>query len=88
MDIIYVPITCAVCKRHSAMSLSKSEIKENLATGEPIELHCGYDAEKWDASSKERLLMMKLCLENDAVKRVMAKYPPIQPTGMATAGSG
>jgi hypothetical protein len=88
MDIIYVPITCAVCKRHSAMSLSKSEIKEKLATGEPIELHCGYDEEKWDASSKERLLMMKLCLESDAVKRVMSKYPQIQPTGMAAARSG
>lgn len=75
MDRIFVPITCAVCQRHSALSFSKSEIKQKLESGESIELHCAYDEVKWDATSKERLQIMKLSMENDVVNRVMLRQP-------------
>ena len=70
MEAIFVPITCSVCKRHSALSVSKHEIKRKLETGEPIELRCAYDDVKWDATSRERLQIMKLSMENDTVDRV------------------
>jgi hypothetical protein len=71
MDAIFVPITCSVCKRHSALSVSKYEIKRKLETGEPIELRCAYDEVTWDATAKERLQIMKLSMENDTVDRMM-----------------
>ena len=71
MDAIFVPITCSVCKRHSALSVSKYEIKRKLETGEPIELRCAYDEVKWDATSQERLQIMKLSMEDDTVDRMM-----------------
>jgi hypothetical protein len=70
MEAIFVPITCSVCKRHSALSVSTYEIKRKLETGEPIELRCAYDEVKWEATSNERLQIMKLSLENDAVERI------------------
>lgn len=71
MEAIFVPITCSVCRRHSALSVSKYEIKRKLETGEPIELRCAYDEVKWEATSKERLQIMKLSMENDTVDRIM-----------------
>jgi hypothetical protein len=71
MEAIFVPITCSVCKRHSALSVSQREIKRKLATGEPIELRCAYDDTTWDATSRERLQIMKLSIENDVVDRLM-----------------
>jgi hypothetical protein len=82
MDTIFVPITCLVCRRHSALSLSKSEIKQKLDSGEAIELHCAYDDVKWDATSRERVQMMKLSVENDVVNRALLKHPRIQPQGL------
>lgn len=73
MEAIFVPITCSVCRRHSALSVSKHDIKRKLETGEPIELHCAYDEVKWDATSKERLQIMKLSMENDTVDRMMVR---------------
>ena len=71
MEAIFIPITCSVCKRHSALSVPRLDIKRKLETGEPIELRCAYDDVTWDASSKERLRIMKLSIENDAVDRLM-----------------
>jgi hypothetical protein len=71
MESIFVPITCSVCKRHSALSVSRLEIKRKLETGEPIELRCAYDDVTWDATSRERLQIMKLSIENDVVVRFM-----------------
>ncbi len=71
METLFVPITCSVCKRHSALSVSRREIKRKLQTGEPIELRCAYDDMTWDATSKERLQIMKLSIENDVVDRFM-----------------
>ncbi len=70
MEAIFVPITCSVCGRHSALSVSKHEIKRKLETGEPIDLRCAYDEVTWEATSKERLQIMKLSMENDAVDRI------------------
>src|SRR6202049_1535088 len=84
MDAIFVPITCSVCKRHSAVSVSKLEIKRKLETGEAIELRCAYDEVKWDATSKERLQIMKLSMENDTVDRVMSWPRRIDRQGAAT----
>ena len=69
MEAIFVPITCHVCKRHSALSLPRLDIKRRLETGEPIELRCAYDGVTWDATSKERIQIMKLSIENDVVAR-------------------
>ena len=71
MEAIFVPITCSVCKRHSAISVARREIKRKLESGEPIELRCAYDDVTWDATSRERLQIMKLSIENDAVDRLM-----------------
>jgi hypothetical protein len=71
MEAIFVPITCSVCKRHSALSVSRREIKRKLESGEPIELRCAYDDVKWDATSKERVQIMKLSIENDVVDRLL-----------------
>jgi hypothetical protein len=84
MEAIFVPITCNVCKRHSAVSVSKLEIKRKLETGEPIELRCAYDEVKWDATSMERLQIMKLSMENDAVDRMMSWPRRIDRQGAAT----
>ena len=73
MEALFVPITCSVCKRHSALSLSRREVKRRLETGEPIELRCAYDEVTWDATSKERLQIMKLAIENDVVDRFMPR---------------
>jgi hypothetical protein len=83
MEAIFVPITCSVCKRHSAVSVPKLEVKRKLESGEPIELHCGYDDVKWDATSVERLQIMKLSMENDAVDRVMSWPRRIDRQGVA-----
>ena len=83
MDAIFVPITCSVCKRHSAVSVSKFEIKHKLESGEAIELRCAYDDVKWDATSRERLQIMKLSMENDTVDRVMSWPRRIDRQGVA-----
>jgi hypothetical protein len=72
MEAIFVPITCSVCKRHSAVSVPRLEVKRKLESGEPIELRCAYDDVKWDATSRERLQIMKLSMENDTVDRMMS----------------
>ena len=69
MEAIFVPITCSVCKRHSALSLPRLDLKRKLETGEPIPLRCAYDGVAWDATSKERMQIMKLSIENDVVAR-------------------
>ncbi|HEV7614271.1 MAG TPA: hypothetical protein VGO37_20515 [Steroidobacteraceae bacterium] len=84
MEAIFVPITCNVCKRHSALSVSKYDIKRKLETGEPIELRCAYDDVKWDATSRERLQIMKLSMENDTVDRMMMGRRRIERQGSAT----
>jgi hypothetical protein len=84
MEAIFVPITCNVCKRHSALSVSKYDIKRKLETGEPIELRCAYDDVKWDATPRERLQIMKLSMENDTVDRIMVCRPRIDRQGSAT----
>ena len=84
MQAIFVPITCSVCKRHSALSVSKHEVKRKLETGEPIELRCAYDDVKWDATSRERLQIMKLSMEDDAVDRMMWGRGRIDRQGTAT----
>ena len=83
MEAIFVPITCSVCKRHSAVPVSRLEVKRKLQTGEPIELRCGYDDVAWDATSKERLQIMKLSMENDTVDRMMSWPPRIDRQGAA-----
>ena len=72
MEAIFVPITCSVCKRHSAVPVSRLDVKRKLQSGEAIELRCAYDDVKWDATSKERLQIMKLSMENDTVDRMMS----------------
>lgn len=84
MEAIFVPITCNVCKRHSAVSLPRLEIKRKLESGEPIELRCAYDDVKWDATSRERLQIMKLSMENDTVDRVMSWPRRVDRQGVAT----
>lgn len=84
MDAIFVPITCSVCKRHSAVSIPKLEIKRKLENGEAIVLRCAYDDVKWDATSKERLQIMKLSMEDDAVDRMMPWPRRIDRQGVAT----
>lgn len=84
MEAIFVPITCNVCKRHSALSVSKYVIKRKLETGEPIELRCAYDDVTWDATSRERLQIMKLSMENDTVDRTMMGRRGIDRQGSAT----
>ncbi|HSY96923.1 MAG TPA: hypothetical protein VK793_14980 [Steroidobacteraceae bacterium] len=66
------------------MSVSKLEIKRKLETGEPIELRCAYDEVKWDATSRERLQIMKLSMENDAVDRMMSWPRRVDRQGAAT----
>ena len=70
MEAIFVPITCTVCKRNSALSVSKHDIKRKLETGDPIELCCAYDEVKWDATPRERLQIRKLSMEDDTVDRM------------------
>ena len=84
MEAIFVPITCSVCKRHSALSVSKHDIKRKLQTGEPIELRCAYDDVEWEATSKERLQIMKLSMENDTVDRMMVVRGRTDRHGTAT----
>jgi hypothetical protein len=83
MEAIFVPITCSVCKRHSAVSVSKHEIKRKLETGEAIVLRCAYDDVAWDATSKERLQIMKLSMEDDSVDRMMSWPRRIDRQGIA-----
>jgi hypothetical protein len=84
MEAIFVPITCSVCKRHSAVSVPRLEVKRKLESGEPIELRCAYDDVKWDATSGERLQIMKLSMENDTVERVMSGPRRTDGQGIAT----
>jgi hypothetical protein len=74
MDIIFVPIACPVCKRHSASPFEKAELTRKLESGETVQVRCGYDDETWDASTHQRVVMMKLIQEDDAVSR-MARPP-------------
>jgi len=74
MDTIYVPIICIACKRHSAISVSKREMKRKLTNNEQIELHCAYDDVTWDASSRQRLDIMKIVIEDDTVSRVVKPW--------------
>lgn len=69
MEAIFVPIRCAACKRQSALSIPGLDIRRKLETGEPIELRCAYDGLAWEATSRERLQIQKLCSENDLVAR-------------------
>jgi hypothetical protein len=69
MNRIFVPITCGVCLRYSALSFPKVDLKQKLAADSAIELRCVYDDVKWDATPAERGLMERLLSENDAVDR-------------------
>lgn len=83
METIFVPITCIVCKRHSALPLSSAEIRQRLDSGAPIELRCAYDDVTWDAASRERLQLMRLLIENDAVDQGMMGRRRSQPQRMS-----
>jgi hypothetical protein len=85
MDTIFVPITCIGCKRHSAMSFSKPDVKRKLETGEPIALHCSYDDVTWDAASLERLEIMKFVIEAEAVCRISMVRAPVDRSRAAMA---
>jgi hypothetical protein len=75
MNRIFVPITCAVCQRYSAVSFPKLELKQRLASDTAIEFRCVYDGAKWDATPPERALMVKLLNENDVVDRAPRLFP-------------
>ena len=77
MHTIFVPITCIACKRHSAMSFSKRDVKHKLETGEAIALHCPYDEVTWDAASRERLEIMKFVMEDEVVSRIALVRAPL-----------
>jgi hypothetical protein len=68
-DVIFVPITCAHCRRTSAVRLSLSELQESLNSDREIILRCGFDGNTWDAGVRERARLTKLCQENEAVVR-------------------
>jgi hypothetical protein len=85
MDTIFVPITCIGCRRHSAMSFSKRDVKRKLDAGEPIALHCSYDDVTWDAASRERLEIMKFVMEAEVVSRIAMVREPIDRSRAAIA---
>jgi hypothetical protein len=85
METIYVPITCIGCKRHSAMSFSRRDVKRKLDTGAPIALHCSYDDVTWDAASLERIEIMKFVMEAEAVSRIAMMRGPGDRSRAATA---
>lgn len=82
MERIFVPFTCGVCHRHSARSFPRSEIQRKLETREVIQLRCAYDDIAWDASPSERMLMMKLLIEHDAIRRLAPGYSLPRPQWM------
>lgn len=69
MNRIFVPITCSVCGRYSAVSFPKTELKQKLSTDGAIELRCAYDDVKWAATPVERRMMLRLLSENEVVDR-------------------
>jgi hypothetical protein len=69
MNRIFVPITCSVCGRYSAVSFPKTELKQKLASDGAIEFRCVYDDIKWVATSGERRMMLRLLSENEVVDR-------------------
>ena len=75
MNRIFVPITCAVCHRYSAVSFPKLELRQRLASDTAIEFRCVYDSTQWDATPAERALMVKLLNENDVVDRAPGMFP-------------
>jgi hypothetical protein len=69
MNRIFVPITCNVCGRFSAVSFPKTELKQKLSTDGPIEFRCVYDDAQWVATPEERRMMLRLLSENEVVDR-------------------
>ena len=69
MNRIFVPITCSICGRYSAVSFPKSELTQKLATDAAIEFHCAYDDVKWVATAGERSMMLRLLSENEVIDR-------------------
>ena len=73
METIFIPVVCKACNRHSVVSFARIELKRRLASSDSIELRCAYDDHTWAASSHERLRILKLARESDAVDRITSK---------------
>ena len=67
-NVLYAPIHCAQCDRRSFCALSVRETQKKLKTGEPIELHCGFDEHVWIAEARERTVFARLLMENERVE--------------------
>ena len=66
-DVLFVPVTCASCRRVSVVTLSKPLLRSQLNSGTPIELYCAYDDFGWQASRDELARATKLLKESERV---------------------
>lgn len=69
MKLIFVPVRCPACLRHSAMSFSHAALRQQLERHDEIEFQCAYDDHRWPARIHDRIQVMRWLQETDATVR-------------------
>jgi hypothetical protein len=68
-ETLFMPVTCTRCNRTSALEVPVADLDEQLSSATDIEMRCGYDNYRWNATPRERGLLLQLWQEDKRLSR-------------------